>query len=76
MYEFSKILKLLADPKILKAVGDTSAIIDGYLELGSEDRCAVIRDLSKHAEVLIAKVKQNQMNKRDEQEGLDNDSKY
>lgn len=73
MYNFSRILKLLADPKVLKTVGDMSSIIDGYLELESEERCAIARDLSSHAEILIIKAKQTKTNK---QEDLGNGTKH
>lgn len=73
MYKLSKMLKLLADPQILKAVGDTSSIIDGYLELDSDERRAIVRDLSERAKVLIAKAKQNGTT---EQEDSDNGDKH
>lgn len=72
MHKLSKVLKLFADPQVLRAVGDTSSIIDGYLELDSEERRAIARDLSKHAETLIARAKQNRTTK---QEDLDNGDK-
>lgn len=73
MHQFAKVLKLLSDTKILRAVGDISSVIDSYLELKPEDRCVVARDLSKHAEALILKARQNE---RNEKENLNNDSKH
>jgi hypothetical protein len=66
MHQFTKILKLLSDAKILKAIGDTSSVIDGLLELESEDRCAVARRLFEYAEALILKAKQNKVNKQED----------
>jgi len=77
MKGFSKVLKLLADTRVLKTIGDMSSVIDGYLELGPEERCDVARNLSEYAEVLIHKIKQDQQKKQpNKQEDVDNGTEH
>lgn len=73
MNNISKLLKMFADTNTLRAVGDISSILDGYLELESREKCTFARKLANYAEALIFQIKQSRMS---EKEDSSNDSKH